>query len=96
MVVFVQKRMNFGQKRLYSGRNGCIWVNVVVFWQGSCIRAKWLYRPKMIGFGKSGCIRANVVVIGQKWWYSGKLVVFGEKWLYLDKVVLFGKIIVFG
>ena len=96
MVVFVQKWFNFGQKRLYSCRNGCIRVKNVVFWQGSSIRAKWLYRPKMVVFGKSGCIREIVVVFGQKWWYSGKLVVFGEKWLFLDKGVLFGKIIVFG
>ena len=47
----------------------------VVFGEGGCNRAKWLYSRE-------------VVVFGQKWLYSGKLLysdkvaVFGQKWLY--------------
>ena len=55
-------------------------------------------------WGKSGCIQTIVVVIGQKFFYSGKVVLCGGKrvvfgksscilasWLYTGKAVLFGQ-----
>ena len=57
----------FGQKWLYSGKNGCDRDTVVVF-----VR-KWLYS------GKSGCIPAKMIVFKQKWLYSGNVVVFGQR-----------------
>ena len=63
----------FGQKRLLSGKTGCIRD------KSGCIRANWLYsvksgfiRAKMVVSGEGGCIRA-------KWLYSRKVVVFGQK-----------------
>ena len=69
-------------------QNGFIRTTVVVFGEGRCIRAMWLYS------GKSGCVRAGVVVFGQigcfeqKWLYSGKVVAFGQRRLYFVKMVV--------
>ena len=35
--------MVFGQKRLYSGKSGCVRVRIVVFGQSGCNRANGLY-----------------------------------------------------
>ena len=51
---------------------------MVVFGQGLCIRASWLYS------GKNCCIRAKLDLFG-------KIGSNRENWLYLDKVVLFGQ-----
>ena len=71
---------------------------MVVFEQGSCIRAKLLYSgKKWLCSGKSGCIRAEEAVFVKKWLQSGKVVVFGQsgciqecgcvraKWFYSGK-----------
>ena len=55
-----------GQKWLYSGTSACIRAKVDVIVQ---IDVKL----------QSGCIRAKVVVLGQKWFYSGKVVLLGQK-----------------
>ena len=47
-------------------QSGCISVNVVVFGQGSCNRAMWLYS------GKKWLYSGKVVLLGQKWMYSEK------------------------
>ena len=57
-------------KWLYSGKRGCIRVNMVVFGQSGCIRTKCLCS------GKSPCNRTKVVVFGKKSLYSGNLVLF--------------------
>ena len=52
---------------------------MVVFGQGECIRAEWLYSVRRC------CIREKVVVFGQNFLYSGKsglsqkVVVFAQK-----------------
>ena len=56
----------FGQKHLYSCKNGCNRARVAAFGQGGCIRAN------VVVFGQSSCFRAKGVVIGQKWLCSGK------------------------
>ena len=48
------KVVEFGQKLLYSGKNGFIRKKVVVFEQNGCI-------------GKSFYVRAKEVVFGQMW-----------------------------
>ena len=80
LVVFVQSGcvraevVVFGQKRLLSGKSGCIRD------KSGCIRANWPYsvksgflRVKVVVSGEGGCIRA-------KWLYLRKVVVFGQKW----------------
>ena len=47
-------------KWLYSIKNGCIRVKIVVF------RIKRLYLGKVVVFEQSGCIRAKVDLFGQK------------------------------
>ena len=49
----------FGQKWLYSGKNGLIREKVVVFEQSGCIRAKvvvfgqkWMFSGKFVAFGQ--------------------------------------------
>ena len=54
------------------GHCGFFRAKVVVFGQGGCIRARWLYSGKVVVFGQSGCVREKVVVIGQEWLYSEK------------------------
>ena len=41
MVVFVQK-LSYLDKVVVIGKNGCIRAKGVLFWQNSCIPAKWL------------------------------------------------------
>ena len=80
----------FVQMQLCSGK-------IVVFGQGGCKRAKWLYsgkrcfnRAKVAIFGHCGCLN-KVVIFGQsgcirvKWLYSGKVVVFGQNRFYSVK-----------
>ena len=50
----------FGQKRLYSGKGGCIRAKVVIIAQSSCNRAIFVVS------GHSGCTLAKVVVFGKK------------------------------
>ena len=50
----------FGQKRLYSGKSGCIRTKVVIIGQSSCNRAIFDV------CGQSGCILAKKVVFGIK------------------------------
>ena len=64
-------------------KSGCIRAKKVVFGQGGCVRAKWLYSHKVVAFGKSGCIWAY-------WLFSGK-VFFRRRLLYLGKVVVIGQ-----
>ena len=79
------------------GPSGCIWANLVVFWQIGCIRAKWLYSGNNVVFrqncciwtkglhlGKSGYIRAN-------WLHLGEIGCIRANWWCLVKVVVFGK-----
>ena len=54
------KVLVFGQKRLCSGKSGCIRGKVVIFGQSSCNRANF------VACGQSGCILAKVVVFGKK------------------------------
>ena len=62
----------FSQKRLYSGKGGCIRVKVVAFGQGGSDPSKWLYS------GSCGCIRAKMIFLGQygcirvKLFFSGR------------------------
>ena len=63
----------FGQKWLYSGKDGCIRANwlysgiMVVYVQGGCIWAKlFVFGKKCLYLGKSGCYRVKVVVFGIK------------------------------
>ena len=56
----------FGKKLLCSGKRGYTRANVVVFVQGGCIWAKWLFSCKVVLFGQGGCNRAKVVVLVQK------------------------------
>ena len=60
MWLYSGKVVVFGQKRLYSGKSGCIWAKVVIFVQSSCNRADFVV------CGQSGCILAKVVVFGKK------------------------------
>ena len=58
---------------------------MVVFGQGGCISAKWLY------LGKSGCIPAIVVVFKLKCLYSNKVVLPGQNGCIWAKMVVFGQ-----
>ena len=75
----------FGQKCLYSDRNGCIrakvfvFFNVVVFGQNGCIRAK------VVEFLQNGCIRAKVVVFFQVGCSRVKRCCILAEWLYSVK-----------
>ena len=65
--------------------------------KSGCIRAKWLYSGKVVGFRQGSCIWVKVVVFGETFFigagllYSSKLVLLGQKWLYSGKVVVFGR-----
>ena len=74
----------FGQKRLYSGKSGCIQIKLVVIGQ------KWLYSGKVVVFGqkwfysdKCGFIRVKVVVFG-------RVAVFGQSGSPRAKLVVSG------
>ena len=56
----------FGQKRLYSGKTGCIQAKVVVF------RQKWLFSGKIVVIGENWLYLMKVIIIGKKLLYSGK------------------------
>ena len=77
-------------------QSGCIWAKVVVFWQGVCYLAKWLYSGKVDVIGQCGCNRASIC-IRAKWLYSGNVVVFRQsgctlaKWMYSGKIARLGK-----
>ena len=88
MVVFGQKfvflfkvvfsgKVDFIRKKwlLYSGKNGCIRAEVVVFGLSCCV---W---PKVVVFGQNGCIWAKVFVVEQSGCIRSKVVVFRQKWL---------------
>ena len=49
----------FGEERLYSGKNGCIWAKMVV------LGLKWLYSGNWLYPVKSGCVWAKVIVFRQ-------------------------------
>ena len=72
-----------GQEWLYSRK-------VVVFGQGDCIRAKWLY------LDNNGCIWANwlywvkLILFGKKCCILGNFSFFGPNRLYSEKMVLYG------
>ena len=51
---------------------------MVVFGQGGCIRAKWLYSGKVVVFGQSGCIRVKMDVIWKSSSNRAKDIVFGQ------------------
>ena len=92
----------FSQKRLYSGKSGCIRIKVVVFGQvvGSdaskcCIRANGCIRVF-----SCGCIRAKMIFIGQcgcirvKLFFSciqAEMVVIGLSGCIREGVVVFGQ-----
>ena len=81
----------FGKKLLCSSKRGYIRANLVVFVQGGCIWAKWLFLCKVVLFGQGDCNRAKVVVLVQKWLYLQKLVVIGQSGCIRSKVVVFGQ-----
>ena len=62
-VVGIGKVVVFGQKCLYSDKNGYIRAKYLYSGKSGCIWAKWFY------LGKSGCNRKVVVF--------GKVIVFG-------------------
>ena len=77
---------------------------MVVFGQGSCILANWLFSCKSgciresCCFRQSGCIRLKVVLFGENLLYSGKcscirskVNVFGQSGIFWSKVVVFGQ-----
>ena len=71
----------FGQRWLYSGKNGCI-------------RAKWLFTEKsgcilakVVIFEQSGCIRETVVV------FVHKVDVFGQKCIIVQNGCRSGSIL---
>ena len=78
VVIFVQNgsvRANvvvFGQKLLYSGKNGCSWAKLDVFRQGGCFMTKRLFSginsciwAKLLFLCNSGCIRAKCLYLGK-------------------------------
>ena len=80
----------FGQKRLYSGKSGCL-------------PANWLYSGKVVLFHQGACKWEKVVVFGQEWLYSGRVVVFGKKEVVFEqsgfnwtKLFYSGNVVVFG
>ena len=50
-------------------------VNVVVFGQGGCIRAK------VVVFGQKLLYKVKVVVLVQNGGFRARVIVFGQKWL---------------
>ena len=78
---FQAKEVVFVQSGCIRAKIGCSLASVVVFGQGSYVRASWLYS------GKCACIGAKVDIFGQKFCIRakellfGKLVVFGQNWL---------------
>ena len=53
----------FGKMLFYSGKSGCIQVELLYSDKSGCIR------EKLTLFGQGCCIQAKVVVFGQKWLY---------------------------
>ena len=64
---------------------------MVVFGQGGCIRAKWLYSSKVVVFGQSGCIRVKMDVIWKSSFNQAKDIVCGQNEYIWAKVVAFGQ-----
>ena len=69
---------------------------MIVFGQGGCVRAKWLYS------GKSGCYRVNVVVLGRSGCICSKVAALGQNGCFRvkcgsirAKVVVFWNVVVF-
>ena len=74
----------FGKKLLCSGKRGYTRANLVVFVQGGCIWAKWLFSCKVVLFGQGGCNRGKVNVLVQKWLYLPKCC-YRAEWLHSVK-----------